>query len=111
MVRDIGIYSNSSGEYNQARTARAMSRMPPGPWLPDFLLDEVPLYPILNPLQWYQEDEMVPLHRCLTMLQYFDQTHGSEERRVWYLEERRRVHPGNFVVTTDDVPVWMVPRL
>ncbi|CAI7643919.1 unnamed protein product [Penicillium bialowiezense] len=109
MARDIHIYINSPDAYNVARTARAMARMPSGPWIPDFVPEEVALFPILNPIQSYQEDELMPLHRCLALLQYFDLTHGSEARRAEYLELRRRVPREEFVVTFRDTPGWMAP--
>lgn len=52
----------------------------------DFVAEDVALFPILNLTQSYQEGEMLTLHRCLAILQYFDLTHGSEERRAMYLE-------------------------
>ncbi|CAI7643909.1 unnamed protein product [Penicillium bialowiezense] len=111
MARDIEVYANRPDEYNLARTARAMARIPPGAWIPEFPPQEVAVGPILSPVQSYQEGEMIPLHRCLVILQYFDVTHGSVERRVDYLLARERLSLSSFEVGVADVPWWMPPRV
>lgn len=79
--------------------------------MPEFVAEDIALFPILYPVQSYREDEMLPLHRCLALLQYLDITHGSEERLAIYLELRRRVPLEEFVVTPQDMPGWMAPGL
>ena len=111
IARDIRVYINSPDEYNRDRASRAIARMPYGMWIPEFAAEDVPLFPIMDPTQSYVEGSMVPIHRCLVILQYLSITHGAEHQRMDYLDSRERLPTESFTVTAADVPWLMTPRV
>ncbi|KAJ5353599.1 hypothetical protein N7541_006163 [Penicillium brevicompactum] len=112
-MRDgVELYINSSPGYNRRRTAEAIRQMPREVWLPDFEEEaELALFPIMRPVQSYSEGDLVPVHRCLCILQYFNLTHGTEASRVEWLELHEALMPEDFEVTSSDIPWWMSNRL
>lgn len=96
--------------------------MLPRVWLPDFDEQtklalslheeaELALFPIMRPVQSYSEGELVPVHRFLCILQYFNFTHGTEASRVEWLELHEALMQEEFEVTSLDIPWWMSNRL
>ncbi|KAJ5323045.1 hypothetical protein N7541_006162 [Penicillium brevicompactum] len=108
MRNGVELFINSSPNYNRQRNAEAACQTPSEVWVPDFGEQaEVALFPLLRPVGSYNEDWMMPIHRCLCILQYFHLTHGSEERREEWLQLQGAIHPEDFEVTTADMPWWM----
>ncbi|OQE37801.1 hypothetical protein PENCOP_c009G08692 [Penicillium coprophilum] len=107
--QSIGVYETNNSEQNRSRTILAIDNMPPGFWIPDHILeeDEHPPYPILQPTVRFNEPEIVPLHRCLCLLQYLELSHGSESRRERYLDARAHYFGPDFEVNEHDIPWWM----
>lgn len=108
MREGVELFINSSPTYNRQRTSEAVRLMPPEVWIPDFDEQaEFALFPLLRPVGSYNENWMMPIHRCLCILQYFDLTHGSEERREEWLQLHEAIPAHGFEVTSADMPWWM----
>lgn len=108
---NIEIYELNSVEENRARTVTVINRLPPHFWIPDHILegDDFPPSPILRPISGFPEPDILPLHRCLCLLQYLEITHDSESRRENYLDMRLTCCDEEFEVTAEDIPWWMRP--
>ncbi|KAJ5185867.1 hypothetical protein N7491_006264 [Penicillium cf. griseofulvum] len=106
---NVGVYSTNTFQQNRTRTIAAASSVPSRFWIPDHIMEEeeLPPYPILRPTIRFNEPDMIPLHRCLCLLQYLELSHGSEPRRERYLEARAHCSGEEFEVTEHDIPWWM----
>ncbi|KAK4862946.1 hypothetical protein LT330_010720 [Penicillium expansum] len=106
---NVAVYQTNTYEQNRARTIVAIQDLPPRFWVPDHIMeeDDFPPYPILQPNLRFSEPSIIPLHRCLCLLQYLELSHGSEDRRDLYSDARVHCSGEDFDVTEDDFPWWM----
>ncbi|KUM59903.1 hypothetical protein ACN42_g7229 [Penicillium freii] len=108
---NIAVYETNTSQENRARTIAAIRSLPPRFWIPDHILDEEeeesPVYPILCPTVRFAEPDLIPLHRCLCLLQYLELSHGSVTTRERYLDARVQCTEDDMEVTEEDVPWWM----
>lgn len=109
MRHNIGVYQTNTLEQNRARAAAVINNTSATLWIPDHILeeDEFPPHPILWPIVRFEEAEIIPLHRCLCLLEYLAVSHGSVEKRERYLDVRVYCSDDDLEVTEEDIPGWM----
>lgn len=109
MRHNVGVYQTNTPQQNRARTAAAINNTSSTLWIPDHVLeeDELPPHPILWPIVRFGEPEIIPLHRCLCLLEYLGLSHGSVQIRERYLDARVHLSDEDLEVTEEDIPMWM----